>query len=40
MYNSLAVSTLAVLDMDDSGIAAYEQLFSRKNEASIRNTSN
>lgn len=30
LYNSLAVSTLAVLDMDDSGIAAYEQLLSRK----------
>lgn len=30
LYNSLAVSTLVVLDMDDSGIAAYEQLLSRK----------
>ena len=30
LYNSLAVSTLAVLDMDDSGIVAYEQLLSRK----------
>lgn len=30
LYNSLAISTLAVLDMDDSGISAYEQLLSRK----------
>lgn len=30
LYNSLAVSTLVVLDMDDSGISAYEQLLLTK----------
>lgn len=30
LYNSLAVSTLVLLDMDDSGIDAYKQLVSSK----------
>lgn len=30
LYNSMAVSTLIILDMDDSGIDAYERLISSK----------
>lgn len=30
LYNGLAISTLVILDMDDSGIASYEQLISSK----------
>lgn len=30
LYNSMAVSTLVLLDMDDSGIASYQQLISSK----------
>lgn len=30
LYNSMAVSTLVMLDMDDSGIASYQQLTSSK----------
>lgn len=30
LYNSMAISTLVVLDMDDSGIASYEHLLSSK----------
>lgn len=33
LYNSLAISTLVVLDMDDSGINEYTQLLSRKTKS-------
>ncbi len=33
LYNSMAVSTLVLLDMDDSGIASYHQLISSKTKS-------